>query len=259
MYPITRALPCTKPRRRRLMWVGMLMALSMAFAAQLQDVSAETLRFQPLGKPTADKPEAARKINELMLFKDRLYLGHGDWFKNTGPTDIIYYDFGRREFVHEFTVQEEAIVRYRQFGNRLFLPGADSTESWEFGSLYVHEAGSWEKHRTIPRGLHVFDFTQYADRWYVATGSNFGDPKTGPAIGAIYSSADQGATWRYEYTTASALGSVHRVTSLTPYKGRLFAFGYVDGPMPKASTSPQSLSGNDIQYNRVAKSVVVVP
>jgi len=235
---------------------SILVALWFVLAAQPGEVSGETLRIRRLGQPTANKGEVARKINELMLFEDRLYLGHGDWHKDTGSTDVIYYDFGQQEFLKEFTVDEEAIVRYRRYGNRLFLPGTDSTESWEFGNLYVHEASGWKKHRTIPRGLHVFDFAEYAGRWYVATGSNFGDLKTGPAIGAIYSSEDQGTTWRYEYTTASAFGAVHRLTSLMPYKGRLFAFGYADGPMAQESNPEQSRAGDGKQYNRVGESVV---
>lgn len=235
---------------------GILLVLWFVATAPAQEAPDVTLQIQPLGRPTADKVEAARGINELALFEDRLYLGHGDWYKNTGPTDVIYYDFVQREFVKELPVEEEAIVRYRRYGNRLFLPGADSTESWEFGNLYVHQAGAWKKHRTIPRGLHVFDFAQYRGRWYVATGSNFGDLKTGPAIGAVYSSEDQGTTWRYEYTTASALGSVHRVTSLMPYKGRLFAFGYKDGPMAQESDARQHGPGDSTQYNRVAEAVV---
>ena len=235
---------------------SILAALWFAFVAHPGEVPGETLRIRPLGQPTADKGEVARKINELMLFGDRLYLGHGDWHKNTGPTDVIYYDFDREEFVKEFTVDEEAIVRYRRCGNRLILPGTDSTESWEFGNLYVHEASGWKKYRTIPRGLHVFDFAEYTGRWYVATGSNFGDLKTGPAIGAIYSSGDQGVTWRYEYTTASAIGSVRRLTALMPYKGRLFAFGYTDGPMAQEPNSEQDRSGDGKQYNRVGETVV---
>jgi len=235
---------------------GVLMALWLVATAQPQEAPGETLRIRSLGRPTADKPDAAKKINELMLFEDRLYLGHGDWFKDTGPTDVIYYDFGRKEFVKELAVDEQAIVRYRRYGSRLFLPGADSTESWEFGNLYVHEASGWKKYRTIPRGLHVFDFAEYAGRWYVATGSNFGDLNTGPAIGAVYSSDDQGTTWRYEYTTASAIGSVRRLTALMPYKGRLFVFGYADGPMAREPNLEPDRSDDDTQYNRVAESVV---
>jgi len=235
---------------------GVLAALWFAFVAQPIEVPGETLRVSSLGQPTADKRVAARKINELMLFEDRLYLGHGDWFKNTGPTDVIYYDFARREFIKEYTVDEEAIVRYRRYGNRLYLPGTDSKESWEFGSLYVHEASGWKKHRTIPRSVHVFDFAEFAGRWYVATGGYFGDAETGPRVGVVYSSGDQGTTWRYEFTTASAMGSVRRLTALMPYDGRLFAFGYADGPMARESTSRQQGTDNGKQYNRVAESFV---
>ena len=243
-----------RPLLHRKVPPALLLTLCFASTTHAQDKPPQQLQFQPLGQPTAHKPESARQIRELKLYQNRLYLGHGDWFKNSGPTDVIYYDFAQKKFVNEFTVQDEAIARYRQFGNRLFLPGVDSTESWEFGNLYVHEESRWKKLRTVPRGLHVFDFAEHAGRWYVATGSNFGDLKTGPAIGAIYSSEDQGKTWRYEYTTESARRSVRRVTSLMPYKGRLFAFGYVDGKMPQ-EFQPDAADG-DKQYNRVAESVV---
>jgi len=236
--------------------VSILMVLWFASTTRAAEAVGGRLRIRPLGRPTADKGEAARGIKELMLFEDRLYLGYGDWQKNTGSTDVIYYDFAQQEFVTEFTVDEEAIGRYRRYGHRLFLPGIDSTEGWEFGNLYVHAESGWKKHRTIPRGLHVFDFAEYAGRWYVATGSNFGNLKTGPSIGAIYSSGDLGTTWRYEYTTASASGTVRRLTSLMPYKGRLFAFGYADGPMAQEPNPEQSRSGDGRQYNRVGESVV---
>ena len=242
------------PRRTAL--AGILVALWIVLTAQPKEIPGETLRSQVLGRPTADKGAVGGRINELMIFEDRLYLGHGDWHRNTGVTDVVYYDFRQQEFVKEFTVDDEAVVRYRRYGNRLFLPGTDSTESWEFGNLYVHDAQGWKKHRTIPRGLHVFDFAEYGGRWYVATGSNFGNLKTGPAIGAIFSSEDQGTTWRYEYTTASALGAVHRLTSLMPYKGSLFAFGYTDGPMAQESQAQHDPAGEGKQYNRVGESVV---
>jgi len=102
----------------------------------------------------------------------------------------------------------------------------------------------------------VFDFAEYAGRWYVATGSYFNDVKQGPWIGAIYSSADQAKSWRYEYTTESSMGTVSRITSLMPYKGRLFAFGYKDGPMPQEPNPNPSQPDKARQYNRVGKSVV---
>lgn len=256
MRQIIYHVPGTKQPLQRSIWTSILVVFWMTLTAQPGEVSGETLRFRPLGQPTSNKAEAGRKINELMFFKNRLYLGHGDWFKNTGPTDIIYFDFDKQKFVTEFTVEEEAIHRYRRYGNRLFLPGTDSTESWEFGNLYVYDAATWKKYRTIPRGLHVFDFAKHAGRWYVATSGYIDNIKTGPWIGTVFSSKDQGMSWRYEYTTASAIGTSSRITSLMPYKGRLFAFGYKDGPMPQEPNSKQSKTGKAKQYNRVGLSVV---
>jgi len=249
-------LPSYKMPLQFSIWVNSLVVFLTIFTAQAAEVSAETLQFRALGQPTADKVETARKINELKFFEGRLYLGHGDWFKNSGPTDVISYDFTKKMFVKEHTVQDEAIHRYRHYGNRLFLPGTDATESWEFGNLYVFDASAWKKYRTIPKGLHVFDFAEYGGKWYVATGSFFNDIKKGPWIGAIYSSADQAKSWQYAYTTESSPGTVSRVTSLMPYKGRLFAFGTHDGPMPKEVKPQQPQSDETKQYNRIAKSVV---
>lgn len=235
---------------------GLLLALWIVSTSHSAEAADKSLHFRVLGQPTADKPETARKINDLMLFDGRLYLGHGDWFKNSGPTDVMYCDIVTQKFVNEFTVDDEAIVRYRRHGNRLFVPGTDATESWEFGNLYVREASAWKKFRTIPRGLHVFDFAEHAGRWYVATGSYFNDRKTGPWIGAVYSSDDEALSWRYEYTTESARGTVSRITSLMPYKDRLFAFGYTDGPEPRNSIHRPANADENDQYNRVARAAV---
>jgi hypothetical protein len=243
-----------RPGRNLLRWLpiraGIPAAAWLFSFVQPREVSGGSFQFQPLGKPTANRVEAARKINVLTLFQSRLYLGHGDWHKNTGPTDVIYYDIEGKKFATEYRVEEEAIVRYRRNGKRLFLPGTDSTESWEFGNLYVHEDSAWKKHRTIPRGLHVFDFAEHDGRWYVATGSYFDSIKKGPWIGAIYSSTNQAASWQYEFTTSSSQGRVSRITSLMPYRGRLFAVTQTDGPIPREPGVKTK------QYNRVAKPVV---
>ncbi len=253
---VTHPRPCVLSPQRRVTWFSFFIAFGIGFTLQPGEVSGESLSFRPLGQPTSDKVEAARKINELKFFDDKLYIGHGDWFKNTGPTDIIYYDFVKQKFVKEFTVEEEAIHRFRQYGNRLFVPGTDSTESWEFGNLYVKEAATWKKYRTIPRGLHVFDCAEHAGRWYVATSGYVDNIKTGPWMGAVFSSKDQAKTWRYEYTTSSSLGTASRITALMPFQDRLFAFGYKDGPMDQKSISERSPDDKTMKYNRVGLSVM---
>jgi hypothetical protein len=218
---------------------GLLLATALANGSDEAVKGGSVLRVTLLGRPTEKLVEPARKINDLIVFQSRLYLGHGDWNVNTGPTDVIYFDVDAKKFVTEFTVDEEAIDHYRQYDDELFVPGVDATESWELGNLYVRRADGWTKLRSIPNGIHVLDFAKFCGRWYVATGSFFGPAKTGPSIGAVFSSGDQGKSWRYEYTTPSAHGAVYRVHALMPFQKRLFAFVEVSGPVRKEEINPK--------------------
>ncbi len=189
----------------------------------------ESLDWQVLGRPTGDKQPAARKINELKLFGERLYIGHGDYGVNTGPTDLLYYDFEKKEFVNELKVQEEAITVYRVLDGKLVVPGVDSTESWDKGNLYVLGDGGWIKYRTVPFGVHVFDAVAWRDRWFVAS-SHVLDHGQGRerslSIGAVLSSANRGETWRWAYTTPSEFNGVYRIHRVVPYQNHLYAFAY---------------------------------
>jgi hypothetical protein len=194
------------------------------------------LQLVPLGQPTAEKVEVARKINELKLHNNRLYLGHGDYSANTGPTDVIYYDLASKEFVSDFTVDEEAIMRYRVINDRLVIPGVDATESHDFANVYVNGNDGWTKHRTVAQGLHVFDVVSYRNRWYAATGSEMGPTKNDSfAVGMVMSSGNRGASWRSEYVAPSDVRLVYRINHLAAFQDRLFGFGYAFGQVPKAA------------------------
>ena len=67
------------------------------------------LELSSIGLPTAEKEKDGRKINALRVFDGKLYLGHGDAVVNTGPTDVMYYNFETEEFTTEFTVDDEAM------------------------------------------------------------------------------------------------------------------------------------------------------
>lgn len=180
-----------------------------------------------LGAPLTSYRDAAQTINTLKVFNNKLYIGYGDWTVNTGPTDVIYYDFAKKEFIKEFTVQEEAITNYRVIDNKLAITGTDSTESWDFGNIYVLTETGWVKHRSVTNGIHVFDIASFNGKWYTATGNHLVD-KDGKetAPGAILSSPDEGKTWNYEYITQLQSNLVTRINALMPFDGRLYAFSW---------------------------------
>src|SRR5688572_19984140 len=219
---------------------AVLLAQALTWLGAPRAVAAEPapveLRLTEVGKPTTDKQPAARKLNELFLFQNRLYLGHGDYGVNTGRTDVIAYDLASKQFRTEFTVDDEAIVLYRQIGDRRLIPGPDATEDWTFGNLYVGgplESDKWEKRRTLPYAVHVLDVAALGGQWFAATGLvlELGKsliPGQGDSIacGAVFSSRDEGKSWQVQYTTPYAANSVSRIGSIAVYKDRLYAFPY---------------------------------
>ncbi|MBN2030761.1 T9SS type A sorting domain-containing protein [bacterium] len=145
-----------------------------------------------LGNPFKDRYpdntewEYARNVWDMILWNQKIYFGHGDVARNSGPTDIWYYDISEQNFINEFTADEEQIYRFREFNDCLYIPGHDPTESHDFGNFYVNKGEGWEKYRTIPVEVHVNDIFIFHDSLFV-TGSK-----------GIYASADSGLSW-YNY------------------------------------------------------------
>lgn len=191
----------------------------------IQFLSSISLKLDHYLYPLRNIREDARKINTLQLVKNKLYIGYGDYGINTGPTDIISMDVRTGRLDHEFTVDDEAIMRFCLVDSLLMVPGADAMEDWTLGNFYVQEKTGWKKYRNIPKGLHIFDITSFKGKWFLSSGSaiNF-DEQNQPAMGCVYSSADQGKSWRLCYMTPADDYSVYRVDELIPFKGKLYTF-----------------------------------
>lgn len=185
-------------------------------------------KFLPLHSeiyPLEKYKDEARKINKLKIWDGKLYIGYGDYGVNTGPTDILSWDLSTHNLKTEFTVDDEAIVRFKEVNDQLMIPGVDATEDWNYGNLYIKDHDQWKKYRTIPKGLHVFDVVRYKDQLYTSIGSvcDFND-KNQTAMGAVFSSADSAKTWNISYMTGADNFKVSRVDELIELKGKLFAF-----------------------------------
>ena len=129
-----------------------------------------------------------RSLWDVHRFGQRLFVGHGDGSANTGPTDIIAYHLDEARFSVEATLEEEAILRYRTLGGRLFVPGADPTANHGDGAVYVLESQRWRT-LTIPDVVHVQDVA-------LRDGRLFASIQKRPNIAAVVESTDDGDTWR---------------------------------------------------------------
>jgi hypothetical protein len=179
-----------------------------------------------------------RTVWDMQAWNGRIYLGHGDSGSNAGPIDVWYYAPGQTRFVNEFSVDDEQISRYCRIGDSLFIPGHDAMESWDFGNIYVNESAGWQKLRTIPNAIHVYDLAMYEGRLYAVGSGELPGGSTTLDGGFIGVSDDGGWSWGIDLhlgpfcedgitrvRDASDPG-VARFTSLLELQGKLFASGW---------------------------------
>lgn len=131
----------------------------------------------------------ARSITDLHHFNGKLYLGHGDWGENSGPTDIWYFDLKENRFVKQGQIDDEAAEHYRIIEGKLYVPGMDPQEDWSLGNFYRLDNGKWVKHRTLPGAVHNFDMVGVDRKLFAATSRLVDQPP------CLMVSADDGKTW----------------------------------------------------------------
>jgi len=184
------------------------------------------LKLSSIGIINPEKTKEARRVNDLIIYKNRLYIGSGDAVKNTGATDVLYYDFKTRGFINEFSVDEEAIYRYKIIGNRLIIPGSDATEDWTLGNIYILTDNGWVKKRAVPNAVHINDIVSFLGKWYIATGDYFTLGDANVSFGGVFCSEDEGNNWELVYSSPSDNRTVSRISSLVVYKNKLYVFPY---------------------------------
>ena len=161
-------------------------------AVEPQPTPARPPTLERLGNPVADDDRLqgtlGRSLWDVHRFGRRLFVGHGDGTANTGPTDVIAYHLDRSQFSVEANLPEEAIMRYRSFDGRLFVPGADPIANHDDGAIYVLESEQWHP-LTIPDVVHVQDVMLRGNRLYASIQKR-------PNVAAVVESTDDGVTWR---------------------------------------------------------------
>ncbi len=147
-----------------------------------------TNQLEFLGNPFLEKPLMARNVWDMKVFDGQLYFGHGDAVANSGPIKLFRYDAASKQFVSDFTVDDESINSFDVIGNQLLIAGFDPREAWELGNFYRLERGVWHKHRTIPWGIHAYQMTEFEGKLFIGISTDHLHP-------SLLSSSDQGATW----------------------------------------------------------------
>lgn len=157
-----------------------LLLLSMLFTACSEEpqgyppgVTVDNIPFAELGIPLAERypqGDVARCAWDMILWEGKIYCGSGDYDLNLGPAQIFAYDLATKAWEHSGTVPDEEVSRFTILYDELATPGTDPQEDWELGNYYVLHDGTWEKHRVIPGGIHVFDIVEYDGMLFAGLG-----------------------------------------------------------------------------------------
>jgi len=219
-------IPCT-------LFPPLIVVLILLLGRSVAAGESPVLRLDSLGIPATGTQAAGRRINDLIHFDGRLFIGTGDYSVNTGPMAILNWDPATGKFAREGRVDDEAIHKFCVVSDRLVIPGVDATDSWDLGNVYVREEGRWTKHRSVPRGIHVFDVVSWRGRWWTATGT-WVEPvaDAGIGCGGVLSSADRGATWQFDVLSPADRRGFWRYGWLAVFQDRLFAFPYALAEVP---------------------------
>jgi hypothetical protein len=153
----------------------------------------------------------------MLVYEGRLFLGAGNSSNkkpapNVGRVPVYSFDPKTNHFTNEYVVAEEQVNVFRVFNDRLYIPGHDATQKWDFGNFYTRDQkGLWKKYRTVPNALHLLDMYLFNQKMFVALGLN--------NQSAVDISYDNGKSWHENH-----LGfSPSRVYSFMELNSKLYA------------------------------------
>ena len=167
-----------------------------------------TSRLITLGKPM-NKATYARNVWDMQLFNGRIYIGYGNSSNmqpspNAGPIPVISYDPASKQFINEFTVDEEQINIFKILNGKLYIPGHDARDDWSYGNFYVLNGDKWQKIRSVPNASHVFDLDYFKGNLYSVNGTEGNN-----SIEQVMVSKDMGLTWETQLP-ASGFSTIGR-------------------------------------------------
>lgn len=173
----------------------------------------------------AQTTERGRMIGALHSYDGRVWIGYGDFTKNTGPIAVLSYEPQSGALAADQTVSTEEVLRFATWDGALFIADSDARGHEAEGSVFrlVGAAGTWETMTPIAGAVHTFDVGVFGGRLLAATGSI----KGGSAW--LMSTDDGGLTWQDEHSTPTDAASFARYTHIGVDGDRLLVFGRLHG------------------------------
>ena len=227
----------------------------------------DTVAINVLGNPYHSlygADSAACIAWDLMVHDGMLHRGAGDYDINTGMFSIWAYNLKTQSWQYTGISEDEEISRFVRIDGTLYAPGTDARADWTLGNYYRYDNGMWERLRTIPDGIHVWDIEKYDGKLFFGLGVD-PDVRSTPLA---YMDEDGTFTFVPMYKGDKKREEVTVITHLRAYElyicgDELFAYvqmhnentavtgeiyRYEDGKFIFQSSAAQFLSGVQLTY-----------
>ena len=188
--------------------------------------SQEILETEDLGVPYleiyGEDRLSSRLAEDMTVYGGKLYVGGGDYDKNTGPVYVLSYDLKNGSWeCSEEAIEDEQIKRFEVINGELAILGTDPKGDWSLGNYYVLRDGTWETVRAIPDGVHCYDYEKFDGAGFFGLGVDPGSSPIVKCIGDYYTHVELYKNG--DVINTANLGTA-RVYNLFTYKDELYAF-----------------------------------
>lgn len=145
--------------------------------------------FVSLGSPPLP---SSNSVLNLWPYEGRLYVGHGEWTTNLGPTDVLSVGPEGDVVTHLENAPTEAFNVFREIDGWLYAPYTDP-KGMGFGGYATNEGGEWRAVTMNLSMVHTFDVAKTRHGlWMTGSARSIDGLTTEPVV---VLSTDGGATW----------------------------------------------------------------
>lgn len=153
------------------------------------DKKQQTNVGNPAENSYTDRQARSRVPWDMIIEDGKLYIGGGDYSKNTGPVDVYCMDLETKQWSISGTLNDEAIGKFVRIEDRVYAPGFDAKGSTSAGNYYLLQDDRWNAFSDIPGAAHNFDITEYDAIRMFAIGTWTGN------VSPVQATADGGASY----------------------------------------------------------------
>lgn len=166
---------CSKTKKNKLIFLIIAEILLISVLVLAIIFGFDKVLLTNIGSPYAldfdDEFYLSRAPADMAVYDGRLFVGAGDYDKNTGPIYAHSYDISRGEWKKSATsLPDEQIKRFRIIDGELYITGTDPKDDWEKGNFYRYENGEFTTHRVLEGAVHNFDIAKFENKLFFGLG-----------------------------------------------------------------------------------------